>query len=419
VSIGSSDDFSAAPGHDVGLDSPVPLLGKEFLEPPREAVKLLSRELGNGVLKFFYAHNIAAYRNVFGDGKGASGAGQGAARILGMIDDEAGLKSHPLARGVVGDQVAKTQALKQGVHMTRCIRSGLWAVLFFSMVAGSHGEDAREPILLWPKGAPGEKGDIGAEKRIVPARAEDRDGTTWLTNVTQPTITVYRPSSATPTGTAVLVCPGGGYRILAYDKEGTEIAQWLNSLGVTAVVLKYRVPPRQERTRDEPPLQDAQRALGIIRSHAQEWKIDPARIGVIGFSAGGHLAAHLSTNHNRRSYEPVDAADRAPCRPDFAMLIYPAALVVYGQLHQLAPELKVTADTPPTFLVHSEDDRFPIENSLFYYLALTDARVSAEMHLYPSGAHGYGLRPSSHLASTWPKRAEEWMRSLGLLVSKP
>src|SRR5262249_55887518 len=159
---------------------------------------------------------------------------------------------------------------------------------------------------------------IGAEKRIVPARAEDRDGTTWLTNVTQPTITVYRPGSVTPTGTAVLVCPGGGYRILAYDKEGTEIAQWLNSLGVTAVVLKYRVPPRQERTRDEPPLQDAQRALGIIRSKAQEWKIDPGRIGVIGFSAGGHLAAHLSTDHNRRSYEPVDAADRAPCRPDFA-----------------------------------------------------------------------------------------------------
>ena len=249
-------------------------------------------------------------------------------------------------------------------------------------------------------------------------RAEDRDGTTWLTNVTKPTITVYRPSSATPTGTAVLVCPGGGYRILAYDKEGTEIAQWLNSLGVTAIVLKYRVPPRQERPRDEPALQDAQR-LGIIRSHAQEWKIDPGRIGVIGFSAGGHLAAHLSTNHNRRSYEPVDAADRAPCRPDFAMLIYPAPLVVYGQLHRLAPELKVTTDTPPTFLVHSEDDRFPIGDSPFYYMALSDARVSAEMHLYPSGAHGYGLRPSSHLATTWPKRAEEWMRSLGFLVSKP
>jgi acetyl esterase/lipase len=229
---------------------------------------------------------------------------------------------------------------------------------------------------------------------------------------------VFRAPADKDTGTAVVICPGGGYNILAFGHEGTEVAQWLNSLGVTGIVLKYRVPARKGQARHAPPLQDAQRALGLVRSHAKEWGLDPKRVGVLGFSAGGHLAAALSTNYAQRTYTSVDAADSASCRPDFTLLIYPAYLVTPKNSDKLSPELPVTADTPRTFLAMTEDDGIGVEGALAYYLALKKAHVPAEMHLYPSGGHGYGLRPSNNLVSTWPQRAEQWLGSIGVLKHK-
>ena len=212
-----------------------------------------------------------------------------------------------------------------------------------------------------------------------------------------------------------MVCPGGGYGILAYDLEGTEICQWLNSLGINAVLLKYRVPDGRDH-----PLQDAQRAMGMVRLHAAEWHIDPKKLGVIGFSAGGHLSASLSTHFASRTYPPVDKADELSCRPDFAMLIYPAYLVQDKDLEKLATDITVSADTPQTFLVQTENDFAHSECSLFYYLALKKAKVAAELHLYPGDTHGYGLRPARDpVASTWTKRAEEWMRHQKILPAEP
>ena len=272
---------------------------------------------------------------------------------------------------------------------------------------------------LWPKGAPGEKGDIGVERDMT----KPSDGLSGgkqvvrIGNVSTPTLTVYQPPRDKDTGAAVVVCPGGGYNILAMDLEGTEVCQWLNSAGVTAVLLKYRVPARKGLERYTAPLQDAQRTLSLARYHAAEWQIDPKRIGIMGFSAGGHLSAAASTRFEKRAYEPVDEADQASCRPDFVMLIYPAYLI-RKEGPDLAPELTVTSNTPPTFLVQTEDDPVRVENSLFYYLALKQAKVPAEMHLFADGGHGYGLRESDKAVLSWPKRAEEWMRGLGVLESK-
>jgi hypothetical protein len=210
---------------------------------------------------------------------------------------------------------------------------------------------------------------------------------------------------------------GRRYSILAFDLEGTEVCQWLNSVGVTAVLVKYRVPARKGLERYTAPLQDAQRALGVVRSHAADWHIDPKRVGIMGFSAGGHLSAAASTRFEKRDYEPVDEADQLSCRPDFAMLIYPAYLV-HGEGPELAPELTVTSNTPPTFIVQTEDDHIKVENSIYYYLALKKAKVPTEMHLFPKGGHGYGLRESENAVTTWPKLAGEWMRKLGVLKQK-
>jgi acetyl esterase/lipase len=273
------------------------------------------------------------------------------------------------------------------------------------------------PIPLWPTGAPGENGGIGAEKDIT----TPKDGVVAgkpvirLGNVSNPTITLYRPVAAKNTGAAVIVFPGGGYHILALDLEGTEICDWLNSIGVTAVLLKYRVPVRKDLPRYLPPLQDAQRAMGMVRERAAEWGIDPARVGVIGFSAGGHLAAALSNNFENRVYQPSDGADRMNARPDFAMLIYPAYLTVKEEGDKIAPELRVSTKTPPTFLVQTEDDGVRVESSLFYYLALKNANVPAEMHLFSAGGHGYGLRTTDKVVTGWPSRAEEWLRSMGVV----
>jgi acetyl esterase/lipase len=294
------------------------------------------------------------------------------------------------------------------------------AVIAFATASPASGAMISEPTPLWPKGVPNEKGDVGEEHDTT----KPSDGLVSgqrvirLGNVSKPEITLYRPSKEKDTGTAVVVCPGGGYNILAMDLEGTEICEWFNSIGVTGVLLKYRVPTRPGDEKHILPLQDAQRALSLVRFHAKEWNLDPKRIGVLGFSAGAHLTASLSTTFDRRAYEAVDDADRVSCRPDFSMPIYPAYLALKDQDNKIAPDLNVTTNTPPTFLIQAEDDGVRVENSLFYYLALKNAKVPVEMHLYPNGGHGYGLRPSDKLVTSWPKRAEEWLRGLGMLQPK-
>ncbi len=270
------------------------------------------------------------------------------------------------------------------------------------------------PIPLWKGTAPGDKGTMGPEHdtttdegHMVAGRRVMR-----ITDVSVPTLTVYPAAKAGAAGPAVLVFPGGGYRILAWDLEGTEVCDWLNSAGVTCVLVKYRVPGREGQPDYVAPLQDAQRALGMVRSRAKEWGIDPQRIGVLGFSAGAHLSATLGANFEKRTYDRVDAADDASCRPDFVFLIYPGGVVRDGKL---ATETQPLANTPPTFLVQTEDDPVHVENSLAYYAAAKAAKVPVEMHLYPAGGHGYGLRPSALTVTTWPARAVDWLRSLGVL----
>jgi acetyl esterase/lipase len=279
---------------------------------------------------------------------------------------------------------------------------------------------ASAPIRIWPGPAPGEKGDIGVEGNQAKPTDKLVGGKTVeiLGNVSDPTITVYKPAADKDTGAAVLVCPGGGYYILAYDLEGTEVCDWLNSIGVTGVLLKYRVPRRHGPAPYAAPLQDAQRALGLVRSHGAEWGIDPGRIGVLGFSAGGNLSAVLSANNTGRVYPAVDAADALSCRPDFQILVYPAYLVPGGVGYTLVPEVAVTSDTPPTFLVMSQDDPEHVEDVLAYAMAMKAAKVPFELHVYPTGGHGYGLRPGKDLVTTWPQRAADWMRSRGLLERK-
>lgn len=274
-------------------------------------------------------------------------------------------------------------------------------------------------IPLWPAEAPGEKGAIGEEKDTSGPKSNLVQGKPLirLGNVSKPTLTVYRPAKDKDTGASVIICPGGGYNILAYDLEGSEVCEWLNSIGVTGVLLKYRVPKRTGLEKHTAALQDAQRAVGLVRARAGEWGLDPKRIGILGFSAGGHLAAAACNNYDKRTYEPVDDADKQSCRPDFAVLIYPAYLTVKEQGDKVAPELPVTTNTPPTFLAMTQDDGVRVESALFYYLALKNAKVPAEIHLYPTGGHGYGLRPSQHAVTTWPQRAAEWMGTRGLLTT--
>lgn len=294
----------------------------------------------------------------------------------------------------------------------------LLAGLFVFAIASLRAANTQAPIRLWPNGAPNEAGSFRPEHDTQTAEDKLVGGKTVakITDVTVPTITFY-PASAGNSGATVVVFPGGGYRILAMDLEGTEVCRWLNSMGVNAVLLKYRVPMRPGSSRYASPLQDAQRALGIVRSHAADWHINPKRIGVLGFSAGGHLAAVISNNYKKRTYQPVDLADNFSCRPDFALLIYPAYLTEGDHGTQLAPELPVTAKTPPTFLIQTEDDPVHVENSLVYYRALKDAHVPTEMHIYSEGHHGYGLRPAAFPVTHWPTLAQEWLHTIGMLGS--
>jgi len=235
-------------------------------------------------------------------------------------------------------------------------------------------------------------------------------------NVATPTLTLYQPK-VPATGAAVVVFPGGGYNILAIDLEGTEVCDWLNGIGVTCILVKYRVPDTGPyMTKSPAALEDAQRAVGLVRSHAAEWKIDPNRIGVLGFSAGAHLAAALSTHYDKRLYPPVDAADQLSCRPDFAVIVYPGYLADADQSFLDKLDLHPTEKTPPSFIVQAEDDPVHVENATTWFLALKKAKVPAELHIYSQGGHGYGLRHRDDLpVTTWPSLAEAWLHTIHIL----
>jgi acetyl esterase/lipase len=257
---------------------------------------------------------------------------------------------------------------------------------------------------IWPKDKMPGKGSEGIE-HAAPARG---DGVIRLTDINEPTIAVFKAPGAGKATPAVIICPGGGYSILAYNKEGTEIAAWLNSIGITGVVLKYRVPKNQDGA-----FQDIQRAVRLVRQSAATWNIATNRIGVMGFSAGGHLSARLSTNAEQATYPKLDDADDQSLRPDFALLVYPAYLSkVPGKV---AGDLPVSAKTPPTFIVHTEDDKSFVAGSKVYHAALLAANVPNEFFLCATGGHGYGLQSKKEV-SVWPKKCQEWLIKAGILT---
>jgi acetyl esterase/lipase len=275
---------------------------------------------------------------------------------------------------------------------------------------------SQQPI--WPGEIPDAQPVEGPET-TGPAAKRLVAGKPWsfVAQVSQPTLTVYRPRSRS-SGAAVVVFPGGGYNVLAIDLEGTEACDWVTLSGMTCVLLKYRVPCAKSGPYRNclSALQDAQRTLGLVRHHAAEWHIDPNRIGVLGFSAGGHMAAALSTQFEHRLYAAVDAADEESCRPDFAVVLYPGHLAVPEKNFALNPDIAVTGKTPPTFLLHAQDDPVdPVENSLVYFSALRKAGVPAEMHLYIKGGHAFGLRPTASPITHWPDLVSAWLQTIGMI----
>jgi acetyl esterase/lipase len=271
-------------------------------------------------------------------------------------------------------------------------------------------------ISVWPKSAPGAEESPAPEADTTTAKDRPVAGKpiVRLGNVAKPTITLFSPKENN-TGAAVVVFPGGAYRILAIDLEGTEVCEWLNTIGVTCVLLKYRVPDSGPLPKSPAALQDAQRALGVVRAHAAEWHIDANRIGVLGFSAGAHLAAALSTHFEQRLYEAADAADRLSCRPDFAVVVYPGYLAIAEQNFAANSEINPTEKTPPTFIVQTEDDPVHVENATSYFLQLKNAKVPSELHVYAEGGHGYGLRKTEQPVTHWPKLVETWLHTISVL----
>jgi acetyl esterase/lipase len=291
----------------------------------------------------------------------------------------------------------------------------LLSALLVTCILPAFAADTKPPVIdLWPGVAPGEKGNIPAEA-FEPERPNEKPPVARLGNISKPTLTVYKPVKDA-NGTAVIVAPGGGYNILAWEHEGTQVCEWLNSLGVTGVLLKYRVPRRLDQPKDQPPvsaLQDAQRAVGVTRSKAKEWGIDDKKIGMLGFSAGGHLTAWTFSTTEKRAYDPIDDADKLSSRPDFAVLIYPGGLT--DREKKLKPEIKVTKDTPPCFLAVSYNDDGPFTASVELTKALKENKVSAELHVYSTGGHGYGMKASDKPYAGWPARCGEWMKEQGYL----
>lgn len=299
-------------------------------------------------------------------------------------------------------------------------------------------------VPIWPGAVPDAQPVAGPEDETTPVTDSLVAGKPWVkvSNVTRPTMTVYSPKEKN-TGAAVVVFPGGGYQILAIDLEGTEVCDWLTSKGITCVLLKYRVthvgPYPKSGPYPESPmaLEDAQRTVGLVRFHAAEWHIDPHKIGVLGFSAGGHLSAAISTHFEKRLYPAVDAADKESCRPDFAMVIYPGHLslsaaewdakqgtkkfVVPHPVNadkelSMNPEVPVTSQTPPTFLLQAEDDHVDnVDDSLAYYIAVKKAGVPVETHLYAHGGHAFGLRRTEMPITEWPQSVEKWLGTIGMI----
>ena len=283
-------------------------------------------------------------------------------------------------------------------------------------------------VPIWPGTPP----DAAAVVAVGPETAETSKDliagkpVQSVSNVTRPTMTVYSPKGRN-TAAAVVVFPGGGYVELAIDLEGTEVCDWLTAKGITCVLLKYRVPDSGPAWHDDckcnihpkapTALEDAQRTVGLVRFHAAEWHIDPHKIGVLGFSAGGHLVANISTHFAQRAYAPVDAADKLSCRPDFAVAIYPGHMLENTTKEfELNPEIPVTDRTPPTFLLQAEDDHVDgVNQSLVYYIALKNAGVPVEMHLYAQGGHAFGLRRTDLPITTWPPIVETWLGTIGMI----
>jgi acetyl esterase/lipase len=310
------------------------------------------------------------------------------------------------------------------------MRKPLFAVLLFGL-ACAHAQERTIPwqpspghaqVPIWPGAVPDTLPNPKPESSGPPAGRE------WwprANDVSLPTMTVYAAQGQN-TGVAVVVFPGGGYQFLAMDSEGTEICDWLTARGITCVLLKYRVPDSGPTMKDghsyypkvQTALQDAQRTLRLARQHSAEWHVDPHKIGVIGFSAGGHLVAAVSSHFGERTYPPVDAADELSCRPDFAIAIYPGHLWTPGTELTLRQDIRVRADTPPTFLLHAEDDPIdPVQHSLTYFVALQKSGVPVEMHVFAKGGHAFGLRATQLPIGQWPVLVERWLHTIGVLSS--
>lgn len=277
---------------------------------------------------------------------------------------------------------------------------------------------AAEPIVidLWSDQMPGDVRDLPSEAdqtkpadKLIAGRPIVRLG-----NVSRPQIAVYRPDAVKANGAAMLICPGGGHHILAYDLEGIEVAQWCNSIGITGIVLKYRVPFHDPERKWTAAVQDTQRAMSLVRARADRWNVDRKRIGICGFSAGGQAAALASVFSDDRQYKPIDDVDQIPSRPDYMLLVYPGGLV-QKDTSVLHDYIKVSKDVPPTFFTHAFDDFCPVENTLSFANAIKAAGGSAELHVFPTGGHGYGLRQTDELVTRWPELAESWLRRLKVL----
>jgi len=310
------------------------------------------------------------------------------------------------------------------------MRICIYALLLLSGIYGLYAQTAdwqpspgHKQIEIWPGNPPhilpvkGPEVTAVENKSLVAGKPW-----IWIGKVSRPTMTVYSPTGKN-SGAAVVVFPGGGYQILAIDLEGTEVCDWLTAKGITCVLLKYRVPgeeafPKSGAYPNSPvAIEDAQRTMGLVRLHAAEWGIDPHKIGVLGFSAGGHLVGAISTNFGKRLYPVLDAADTESCRPDFAVALYPGHMMEHTKKdHELNPYVPVTKQTPPTFIVQAEDDPIdPVENSLLYFEALRKVGVPTEMHIYAHGGHAFGLRRSQDPITSWTDLAEKWMGTIGMI----
>lgn len=308
---------------------------------------------------------------------------------------------------------------------TKPFRSLAAAVLLLSAAASVPGISSAAPapatpVNLWPGKPPGDAKELPPEADLTKPTDALVGGRRIikLGNVSTPQLTVYPPPAGKANGAAVVICPGGGHYILAYDLEGTEVAEWLQGIGVTALLLKYRVPFRSPEKRWEAAVQDGQRAVSLARTRAAEWGIDPKRIGILGFSAGGELAARTALLGDQRQYAAVDDIDKASSRPDFAVLIYPG-LMMKKDKPELLPDVVVSSSAPPMFLAHAQDDPVSVLNSLLLATELKRAGVSAELHVYAAGGHGYGMRHVEGLPVTdWPVPCEAWMKGMKLLGPK-